>query len=675
MRRNKQKRTKRRITWALILGSMLIAYQCFSQETNETFSALIKQDVFVQPDEVLTSELLGLQDDARFKSYDLTPIELRGKISAVENENISIEWLEIYNSQNNRLVRLPTALTSVEKKDLIAQDAVVSVNGSKNQLSTLLPILYGTSPTTEDVIKTKEAEAFVAPTGSGQTAGLEKSPYSAEAIEVNESDTISVSTEKCDNRVDMTTLKVYPQSAVLHLTNGVETSRDSCQDSGLPMDILYSYIQCEPKVDLAENVVYAMRRPYYIDNGEQKYLGDCGKDPERFFAINESFSCTPLIDMRAKTVKEQSSLYYQDDTGRSIVISECQPRDANRTFDLTTTYDTCSYRLESDKGIAYQQQKIIYEKDGVIITVSNCQDSDLTYAVESEFCQYGEDWKANTITTFARSKINTVQGLFYLTDCQPMASTEIVETQSGCDTLHTDYFEAKYSVGFSRYYHVQNGKKIYLTECGQANITYPHQFKIEDWEADFSRHQAVAKMSVYIEMPSGLKQIRPPAVYSDSLRVPLAKQGERVVGTKEYVYPNDCDEYEKVQTEITYLLPNGKTVIELVDIPDPVFSKSYCVTMTEEVSIWGCNESFCGKHACQSYQGSLIFVRQKVVNGRTNIKTCTPWKLEKTALTLSTSVGSFAALCSGPVCAGYYYRADQASCNNNVFDLLNRPCS
>lgn len=631
---------------------------------------VVFQPITIKSGEQIKSRLLSLANDERLKNFDLGKIAAIGemKTKTEDGKNVlTIDWKSISRTDLQKEISLPTPLKSTLsfKNTKIANQTKLPAYGNVDSLVYAIQSAFATEkkpPETEKDFKkdnSTQRSSYTSPSNGSttKTSGTEDDGFNYEQLDVKPGDQVSFTSEACPNRVDLANLQVYPQSSLIKSVNGEQTDKGACQDSGLPTSIMYSYNQCSPDVVLGEQKVYAMKRPYYIENGEQKFLGDCVRDPERLFSVKENFSCTPLIDLNAKTVKEQSSIYYDDDTGRSVVISECQPRETTRTFELKSTYDTCTYRPDPEAGIAYQQEKMIYEKDGAVLSVTDCTDSEMTYPIEKEFCEYKEDWSSGKVIKMERSKINSVQGVFYLTDCLPAATSDIKETQDGCENLHKDYFDAKYSKGFTRFYHEEKNKRLYLTECAEANISYPHQFVIEDWEADFDRQEAVAKMATYIELPTGRIQIKAPEIHSDSLRVPLSKQGEEIIGTGVYSY-KDCAEYEKVQKKVTYLLPNSLTVSEFLPVPEPIYKSNVCTTNTDTMTIWGGGQNLYNDVGFACEIGTLTLSRTHTINHHTNEHSCSAWSMVGANFTWN-----LACWHSGPQCAGKYYNPEEAQCN------------
>lgn len=549
MRKRRQKH--KRIKWIIALTAAAIAFRCLAQEAAQTFDVLIAAETAVENGGAVAAGLTPLQPET---TLDLTDVELTGYF-----EDKSAVLNGARNTQNGKSVGLPEPYKAdIGGAAVLEQNKVLTVEGDKEKLLSLLSLLFNAEPAAGT--EREQMRPFIPPL-SERAERDDAETYDSSAIAVNEQqDEVAFTLAECPVRVDWDNNVVVYQSEVVKSVNGQEVERQGCQDSDFPIDILRAYSLCADDVVLADKKAFKMYKPYFLDKGEQKFLKECTRDEEQAFDIKENLDCLPQIDMNGKKVLEQSYLYYTDDTDRAVTVSECQTRDTTRTFDLRFTYDTCSIRVDGEKNVAYQQGKYVYDKDGTTIDVTSCQDSDLTYPVSDEFCYYRDNLAAKKAVRYERKKVNTVSGLHYLTDCQPVSQTDILETFDGCEGLHKDDFTAGFSYGYSRYYYVNDkNARVYLTECAVNATTYPHQAVIEDWQVDFENLNATSLIAYYIDLPSGRVKISDAAVTKDSIAVPLARQSEQIVKTNEYTDAGCWRNYKQELLE-TYLLPNGKTI-------------------------------------------------------------------------------------------------------------------
>ena len=690
----KKRRTRNRLIAAVAASVIILAaYKCLGETAptpvvEEKFSVSVKEDTTLEPDAPTAASFVGLEDDRRFQAYDMTQIELTGKIKGTDKEAYTVEWTELHHIGNDRSVGLSVPMTTTEKTEeesVIKDGTVLPVSAAKDQLTSVLPLLFfvpsGEKTDNESAVAGEASSPVIAVPvgGSGDKSSEEKNGFDSSAIEVAEqpADEVGFRLENCPIRIDWENEHVYYQNEVVKSVNGTDVERQGCQDSDFPVNILRSYAECSDDVVMSDLTAYKMYKPYFIDQGEQKFLKECTRDTELSYPIKESIECTPLIDLENKTVKELSYLFYTDDTERDVTVSECQIRDTTRTFDLQFTYDTCSYRLDSNAGMAYQQGKYFFEKDGQSVDVSTCQDSDLTYRVENEFCSYQENMESKKMLRYERQKLNTINGVVYITECQPVSETDIIETVDGCETLHTDDFKGGFSKGWSRYYYIdKDNQQHYITQCAVSTTTYAHQAVVEDWHVDFNSLTATSLIAYYIVLPKGRVKIADAAVTKDSITVPLAKQTEEIVGSGELSY-NGCYENERQQIKTGYLLPNGNMVYNYVYIDEPK-TRYVCRDETQDAAVGIYTGSYKKRpsklksHVTYYIVGANTYRRTKSYNTVTGQYVCSAWQF--IGQNLGTSKSSCpSAACYGPVCQGAQYDAGSGVCVSNTIQP-NLPC-
>lgn len=83
-----KKRKARNRLIAAVAASVIVlaAYKCLGETTptpvvEEKFSVSVKEDTTLEPDAPTAASFVGLEDDRRFQAYDMTQIELTGKIT------------------------------------------------------------------------------------------------------------------------------------------------------------------------------------------------------------------------------------------------------------------------------------------------------------------------------------------------------------------------------------------------------------------------------------------------------------------------------------------------------------------------------------------------------------------------------------------------------------------
>ena len=317
-----KKRKARNRLIAAVAASFIVlaAYKCFGEQAlppvvEEKFSVSVKEDTTLEPDAPTAASFVGLEDDRRFKCYDMSQIELTGKITGTDKEVYTVEWTELRHIGNDRSVGLSVPMTTTEKPEperVVKDGTVLSVSAGKDQLTSVLPVLFlelSENQKTEDAasVMEKNAAAMIAvPIGGSENKSSDdvKESYDSSAIEIAEKqeDEIAFRLDACPIRIDWDNEQVYYQNEVVKSVNGTDVERQGCQDSDFPVEILRSYAECSDDVVLQDLTVYKMYKSYFLDQGEQKFLKDCTRDIEKAYPVKESIECTPLVDTQNNTV-------------------------------------------------------------------------------------------------------------------------------------------------------------------------------------------------------------------------------------------------------------------------------------------------------------------------------------------------------------------------------------
>lgn len=129
---------------------VLAAYKCLgetapSSVVEERFSVSVKEDTTLELDALTAASFVGLEDDRCFKAYDMTQIELTGKITGTDKEAYTVEWTELRHIENDQSAGLTIPMTTTEKseKDNVIKDGtVLPVSEVKDQLTSVLPLLF-----------------------------------------------------------------------------------------------------------------------------------------------------------------------------------------------------------------------------------------------------------------------------------------------------------------------------------------------------------------------------------------------------------------------------------------------------------------------------------------------------------------------------------------------------
>ena len=147
----KKKRARNRVIAAVAASVIILAaYKCLGETAptpvaEEKFSVSVKEDTTLEPDAPTAASFVGLEDDRRFQAYDMTQIELTGKITGTDKEAYTVEWTELRHIGNDRSAGLTVPMTTTEKQEedsVIKDGTVLPVSAAKDQLTSVLPLLF-----------------------------------------------------------------------------------------------------------------------------------------------------------------------------------------------------------------------------------------------------------------------------------------------------------------------------------------------------------------------------------------------------------------------------------------------------------------------------------------------------------------------------------------------------
>ena len=120
----------------------------------------------------------------------------------------------------------------------------------------------------------------------------------------------------------------------------------------------------------------------------------------------------------------------------------------------------------------------------------------------------------------------------YIRECVPdTAGTEVSSTTEGCDdpSEWTHDLTAGVSYGQERFYFVHNGKREYVTDCVDSDVTYIHDVTVAGYRHHDDRRFSHALSKVTIEAPSGEHVIVDGVVLPGAPQVPYEWLREALV--------------------------------------------------------------------------------------------------------------------------------------------------
>ena len=167
----------------------------------------------------------------------------------------------------------------------------------------------------------------------------------------------------------------------------------------------------------------------------------------------------------------------------------------------------------------------------------------------------------------------------YVTPCAPAAtaSPKIAATTRGCDNPATwDHdLAAGQSVGRERFYIIEKGREVRLTDCRPAKKTYPHLREAAGWENHDGDLFAYGLTTVYIEPPGGRYDIASAVVLPGAARMPYELTATTLRATGEIRYEG-CGRLENRETVERWKRPDGTLYDKAVGAAEPLRAGNVC---------------------------------------------------------------------------------------------------
>ncbi|MCV0423977.1 MAG: hypothetical protein K5905_00755 [Roseibium sp.] len=458
---------------------------------------LIKEDLFtVSP--VLETELssdtavpVELQFNARPNTTE--SVDISGIMAEGFTRTVNVNGEEIAQVVVTRLKK-DTNFVDLEANDFTSQFGVdskrllpttaISVNGDEAEFVQAVAQLSAKEETDEsssqDDRETTSTEGASVDSEGGSAnenpvaGGYETPNRLAQDEEEEEREpnlSFNVTTDGCEPIIDLAGGTVRQTSMSETLEDGVVTETDACSPNGVVWNIQKNYEVCEDIVDQANLVARPQYVSYYNDDNGARYdLAGCQPDTSVSFAITESDdACAPELDFDREVVSLMSQLTYRNRSGSEVVVQSCEG--TGDTIDMERSYGECDELVDSTKGVAYQQYKLVYADDqGSVHTVRQCAPD------ESDGFDFQRSYDECNIDIDLEARISRPQyALFYqdltgtkqvVTQCQPDTDKRFVieESFASCTDIvdiHAGYATPQYRL----FYEDDGGVQVVVQEC------------------------------------------------------------------------------------------------------------------------------------------------------------------------------------------------------------------
>ncbi|NMM46495.1 hypothetical protein HH303_18535 [Rhodospirillaceae bacterium KN72] len=369
-------------------------------------------------------------------------------------------------------------------------------------------------------------------------AGTYTTPAAVTVAEASDPvETTMVSTEGCLIDVDLESGLAKVQNKRLTLIDGVVSSETECSDSGVSYPIKRSYAACTYDEDLETLKATAQYQPYYVDGGgnRQDVGDDCLKDADLVFDI-VPVACPIDINVSTEKATPQEKLVYVNHVNKDVEARGCQASETKAPVDLVKSTTVCGIRPDWDAKESVQQAAWTYELDGLQYQYGGCVDTDTVYPHQSVYvdgsgkslCSPVTDADGQPISAQKKIRITVGDIPTFITDCTPDADKAITRTEEGCanPALWRHDVAGGWSYPKDRYYFVQDGKQVPVTECQESVVSaaVPHQHETNGWQNHDDQLYALPLTTVYIEPASGRYDITTATVLNGAVQQPYVFQ-------------------------------------------------------------------------------------------------------------------------------------------------------
>ena len=318
--------------------------------------------------------------------------------------------------------------------------------------------------------------------GSNPVADSYETPERAAVEQKEEKDepniTVTVSADGCSPIVDWAGGLVKEQTKVDTLEDGVVTDTEACSPSGVVWSIQKTYDTCEDIVDLDGLIANPQYEAYYVtDDGARYDLAACQADTSITYVIDEDAgACTPNLDFDAETVTVLAELSYRNRGGKKVIVQECG--ETETSFKMERNYGTCGDFVDLDRLTA--QSQFIYSYTDATATrklISECvADDDQTYQIVEKECGFTFDYDAG-IATIKTSLIYDKDGVeVTVRDCEPSKAKDPIHMSAdtaSCPMKHD--FAKGISTEMMMWTYEYEGQTLQANGCTTTDVTYTHK--------------------------------------------------------------------------------------------------------------------------------------------------------------------------------------------------------
>lgn len=472
----------------------------------------------------------------------------------------------------------------------------VSISGDPSALIAALERLReeDKKPEEKPEQKVEKDDAKPREPGSNAPSNDQAAGYSnPEPVKVadKKADTMRITTEGCNVRIDMNQMLAIQQSRVETTGGDGSVSTSGCDDGEDRYPLQKSYSVCSDKIDLDAKTATAQFLLFYVDgSAARQEVSECEVDPEQIFPITEkSTGCPIFIDYNSMQAVPQAALVYTNSNNAEVQVRGCQASETVAPAALQPTTMGCSIRHDFVGGKSFQQGTYTYLMDGIQYQAGGCTDNGTEYPHQTVYQDASGsyiyapvvDKDGGQVTLQSRVKIEVDGTPQFISECKPDTSSyALVATTDGCTdpSTWTHDLAAGQSYGQERFYFSRDSKRDYVTGCQNSTVTYTHQVEITGWQYHDNQLMALPLSTVYIDAPTGRYDIKVSEVLSGATQMPYEKTGTQTVpnGQSEY---SGCDALRLTDKAEIWKRPDGTDYPKAIGPGDPIGPVNACTVL------------------------------------------------------------------------------------------------
>ncbi len=390
----------------------------------------------------------------------------------------------------------------------------------------------------------------------------------------------------CPPRVDRIHNKVIIQEKTLRLEDDVVVHTGACEDTLDFYDINKDFLceGCDVLVDNVRRVAFDKYKAFWINGQNEKIVLDAEPqtditEPHPF--IEEASDCGYDIDEALGLAYPKIATVFSDRFNGKHVVDACHRSPEAAGIRLTNA--DCPVEHEFAANRSFLRKKKVFSVDGVEHIAVDC--ARVGEAIPHEFitaaCQPILDPQTGAITPLARRRIRIPAGNQFITECEPLADTNLVGTTDGCedDLFNHDFVTGRSYFNKRYYYNAADGHRVYCTGCLRSSEMIAHEYEPAGYQHDDVRHSSLRTAATFIAFQLlGLPQrvrIAEPEVRAgaEAIAHTLVSTENRVNGAPVY---QGCHRVTQSQVIQHYSRPDGTTYDVVAGLGVPVQGPNEC---------------------------------------------------------------------------------------------------